>query len=662
MVEAAMAAVEARQGAGSGQVAREGILSASLLWRPEDGDEAAFTAFCAEHWLPAGPLREALFHRFEALAEEIGGAGVRIGRRAQWGLQIDEGPLLPVDGLMAEWSPFAHLADDFFEGKLAFVARLNFPRRELHAKLSGGPTWSRRAWAEARLGDWFADRVPAAARQRRDGALARAGAYTAAYNLHTAGLRDREGQVYAEDKRLLMHWNLRDEIKAQYGQPGGLRRQRALAAAMARVVEGSIPAAAIDAAGFAWEPGAGAGGSAAGAGGSAASAVAEGPRRYEHIKALFEAEREIDAASPEAPTVVARRFDVERELSKETVAALLESLFASPAFAATADRARELLDRPLEAFDIWFRGFGGGSRPGEAALDALTRARWPNAAAFEASIPAILRAIGFPGAEADWLAARIAVDPARGSGHALGAGDRGDKVHLRTRVGPAGMDYKGYNIALHELGHNVEQVYSLHGIDEYFLSGVPNTAFTEAIAFVFQARDLEVLRALGFDLGSAVGGKAPAGEAAAGELLSDYWATCEIAGVALVDMALWDWLYAHPGASAAELRDACLRLARETWNRLFAPVFGLRDQLLLASYAHMVEYPLYLPDYPLGHLIAFQVEEYLRGKDLASELGRICRLGRLTPGEWMRRAVGSELSAAPLVGKAEAALEVRPIA
>ena len=66
----------------------------------------------------------------------------------------------------------------------------------------------------------------------------------------------------------------------------------------------------------------------------------------------------------------------------------------------------------------------------------------------------------------------------------MGAERRGDKAHLRTRVEPSGMMYKGYNIAIHELGHNVEQVCSLYQVDSTLLRGVPNTAFTEALAFV----------------------------------------------------------------------------------------------------------------------------------------------------------------------------------
>ena len=123
----------------------------------------------------------------------------------------------------------------------------------------------------------------------------------------------------------------------------------------------------------------------------------------------------------------------------------------------------------------------------------MTRKKYPTAEAFAKDIPRILRDLGFSPARAKYLAEHIAVDPSRGAGHAMGAERRGDKAHLRTRVEPDGMDYKGYNIAVHELGHNVEQTFSLYDIDYTLLAGVPNTAFTEALAFLFQARDLELL-------------------------------------------------------------------------------------------------------------------------------------------------------------------------
>ena len=105
------------------------------------------------------------------------------------------------------------------------------------------------------------------------------------------------------------------------------------------------------------------------------------------------------------------------------------------------------------------------------------------------------------------------------------------------------MNYKGYNIAVHELGHNVEQVFSLYDVDHTLLAGVPNTAFTEALAFVFQAQDLPLL-----------GYPKPDAESERLRVLNDFWQTFEIAGVALVDIAVWHWMYEHPRATLPQLR------------------------------------------------------------------------------------------------------------
>jgi hypothetical protein len=214
------------------------------------------------------------------------------------------------------------------------------------------------------------------------------------------------------------------------------------------------------------------------------------------------------------------------------------------------------------------------------------------------------------------------------------------------------MDYKGYNIAVHELGHNVEQTFSLQEVDSTLLAGVPNTAFTEALAFVFQARDLELLGL-------------PAADAEERRLLAlnDLWMTWEIAGAALVDLQAWKWMYAHPEASPAQLREAVVGLARATWNRWYAPVLGGRDVNLLGIYSHMVDAYLYLPDYPVGHLIAAQLERHLAAlprERLGAEFERVARFGAVTPDLWMRNAVGSELSARPLLDAAAEALAGAP--
>ena len=212
------------------------------------------------------------------------------------------------------------------------------------------------------------------------------------------------------------------------------------------------------------------------------------------------------------------------------------------------------------------------------------------------------------------------------------------------------MDYKGYNIAVHELGHNVEQTFSLNFVDHTLLAGVPNTAFTEAVAFVFQGRDLELL---GLAKGDA--------KSRALSTLHTYWGTAEIAGVALVDMAVWHWMYQNPEATPAQLQQAVLASAKGVWNRFYAPVFGVPDSPILAIYSHMIDSFLYLPDYPLGHLIAFQVERYLeKAGAVGPEIERMTRQGRLTPDLWMKGAVGAPVgSEALLSATAEALAEVR---
>jgi len=62
----------------------------------------------------------------------------------------------------------------------------------------------------------------------------------------------------------------------------------------------------------------------------------------------------------------------------------------------------------------------------------------------------------------------------------------------------------------------------------------------------------------------------------------------------------------------------------------------------------MINHPLYLADYTIGHVMSHQIRSFMRGKDIATETRRITSIGRLTPDLWMRRAVGSGISSLPL--------------
>jgi hypothetical protein len=623
-------------------------------WRRDDGDPEALRVLLEEEFLPAGAGLDATFDRLEFAFERIGGYFNSMTRDLRRGLDLDLGPPLPIDRRLAELDPGAHVVEDLFRSRVAFVILLNFPRTALRERLEAGPVWSRRRWAEARLAQSVASRVPAEALQRAAAAYAAAESYINDYNIYMHHLLTPDGErPFPEGLRLITHWGLRDELKARYADPAGLARQRLIQKVMERIVLQEIPRAVINNPLLDWTPETNAvrvspardAGPPPGAR-PEARPDREPDERYRRWQAIFRAERAADPFHPDTPTFIARRFESNREIPEAEVRRLFEEVLASPLGARVARLIAARLGRPLEPFDIWYTGFRPRARHAEETLDAVTRERYPTAAAYAADMPRMLRRLGFSRERARFLAGHIVVEPSRGAGHALGALRRDDRAHLRTRVGRDGMDYKGYNIAVHEMGHNVEQVFSMTTIDRTLLQGVPNNAFTEALAFVFQARDLELLGLAGPDPG---GGSLRA--------LDVFWSTREIAGVALVDMASWRWLYEHPEATAAQFREAVVRIARDLWNRHYAPVVGGRDLPLLAIYSHMINGGMYTPDYPLGHLIAFQIEAHFRTRAGAfgEEFERLCRIGRVTPDLWMRQAVGAPLSAAPLLqGAAEA--------
>ena len=482
--------------------------------------------------------------------------------------------------------------------------------------------------------------------------------YIAEYNIFMHHLLTDEGErLFPAGMKLLSHWNLRDEIKANYSaaDDAGLERQRMVQKVMERIVDQTIPAVVVNNPHVDWNPYRNNVAAAAVAdvdepvpADLVISAAPEPDTRYEVLLGTYQAARQVDPYSPSAPTHIERSFLEGREIPEERVVAMFDAVLSSPLLAKTGRLIEQRLGRPLEPFDIWYNGFRATGDYSQADLDAVTKKRYPTAAAYEADMPKLLVGLGFEEQRAKELAANIVVEPARGSGHAWGAAMRDAKAHLRTRVGPDGMDYKGYNIAVHEMGHNVEQTISLNDIDHYMLQGVPNTAFTEALAFVFQARDLELL-----------GLASPSEEARALATLDDFWGTAEIAAVALVDIGVWHWMYDNPDATPAELKAATLQISRDIWNRYFAPVFGVEDVTLFGVYSHMIHSFLYLPNYPVGGMIAHQIEEQIaKSGNLGTEFERMCLAGNIAPDLWMKNATGKPVGPEALLQATANALEI----
>jgi hypothetical protein len=649
--DALEAALVAKHGEEQRARIQQGLKQVRQFWRAEDGDAVAMEAFVTANFAGDQASLDAMFERMQSLFESLNGHMLEINRDWRRQADLDLGTIYGFDEITAGYDPSAHVNDDLFQNKLAFVVLLNFPLTTLEQRLTEGEKWTRRQWAETRLAERFSKRIPSEVNLAIAKASGEADQYVATYNIWMHHLVDAKGnRLFPAKMRLLEHWNLRDEIKANYSLDPkiGLPKQRLIQRVMERIVDHSIPSQVIDNPNVDWNPVTNEVKPAAVKDAEHTPEHKPSPdSRYETILKTFRAAKLIDPYSPTAPTHIDRRFNEDRQIPETRVKAMLEQVLSSPLAPQVAKLIEKRLGRKLEPFDIWYNGFRPRGTYSEAQLDEIVRKRYPNPEAYKKDMPDLLRGLGFAPEKADYLAANIEVDPARGSGHAMPAGRRGDNPRLRTRIGREGMDYKGFNIAVHEMGHNVEQVFSLKNIDYYTLSGVPNTAFTEALAFVFQAKDFELL-----------GLSKPSAESRALQALNDFWGTYEIAGVALVDMAMWHWMYDHPNATPAELRNAVVQISKDIWNKYYAPVFNKRDVTLLGVYAHMVGNFLYLPDYPIGHLIAHQIEEQIAKTGvIGPEFERMSRTGNVTPDQWMKIASGAPVGAEALLHATETALK-----
>lgn len=624
---------------------KRGVTQVANLWRESDGDIDEFVQFCQSSFITDADELKNLFIALEHNFEILYGYFHKIDAGLKMQLHVEGTPIESVDMMFGSYNAAAHLNDDMYAAKIAFLTVLNFPFYTLDEKTERGEKWSRLEWAYTRMGDLFTSRVPAHITQNISKTLTEADAYISDYNIYMGQLQTDDGRrLFPENMKLITHWGLRDELKSNYDDSeNGLEKQRMVYRVMQRIIDQSIPEKVVNNGTLSWNPFS----NRVFENGIEQPVSSEPDRRYEIFLRNFRAMSSLDDFSPDYPTQLIRAFEAVMEIPQKDVEQLFIALLSSPEVKEVAALIKSRLGRDLEPFDIWYNGFKARGGYPEEQLTAITEKKYPDAAALKADLPHILVKLGWKPQRADAIASLIEVDPSRGAGHAMGSAMRNDFARLRTRIGANGMDYKGYNIAVHELGHNVEQTITMNDVDYYMLAGVPNTSFTEAAAFMFQKRDLELL-----------GLKNPNPEDKHYIALDNFWSCYEIMGVSLVDIRVWEWLYKNPDTTPADLKAAVIRIAKEVWKSFYAGILGDEDETLLGIYSHMIDYPLYLPNYPMGHLIDFQIEQYINGKNIADEVERMYTQGRIVPQLWMKGAVGSNISVDPLLTSVRAAVEV----
>jgi len=619
-----------------------GVKQAAALWVKTDGKDKDFKEFCLKYYAGDTAQLNLLFERMETNFEILFGNFNRISIGLKRPMHVDAGEMIAVDDIFGAYDPYSHLNDDFFADKIAFVTILNFPCYSLKEKIEQGPKWSRKQWAYARLGDMYTSRVPADVLQKFSDAGTVAEAYISDYNIFMGNVQSENKQMlFAKDMKLISHWGLRDELKADYQGANGLDKQKTIYQIMLHIISQDIPDSVINNPKVQWNPFT----NKVTRDGKEVSNTPEPDTRYATMLGIFNSIQGIDKYNPQYPTYIQRKFEQEYEIPQAEVEKLFIQFITSPEVKQVASLITNKLGRKLQPFDIWYDGFKPRSNINEDELTAKVREKYKNVGDFQKDLPNILTKLQFTKEKADYIASKVQVDPARGSGHAWGTQMKGDVSYLRSRFAKEGWNYKGYNIACHEFGHNVEQTLSMYDVDYYSLSGVPNTAFTEALAFIFQKRDLDLLGIKNNDPNKEYF-----------QTLDNFWSCYEIMGVSLVDMNTWKWLYEHPKANKKELKEAVIKNAIEVWNKYYADIFGVKDCPILAIYSHMIDSPLYLSAYPIGQLIQFQIEGQIKGKVFGDEIIRIFTYGRTIPDVWMQHAVGKSISIDPMIKATDEAL------
>ncbi|MFP4060844.1 MAG: hypothetical protein ACLFUC_10220 [Bacteroidales bacterium] len=620
-----------------------GVEQVASLWTTEDGTDEEFKKFCLDNFIESGAKLKTVFDKISRNLEILNGHFNTISLELLKPIHLDMGTIHEVDQMFGSYSAGAHLDNDFYQNKIAFYIALNFPHYTLGEKNELGKDWNSLQWAYARMGDIYTARVPAKYLQEYARVSTAADMYISEYNIYAGELLDPRGEkIFPKGLKLLSHWNIRDEIKSNYGVETGLNKQRLLYEVMVKIIRQEIPEMIINSEEYQYSPYE----NKVYKDGEEVKFVPGDNTRYQHLLNSFHALKAMDPFHPELDTYIKRKFDGEMEMPQPWVEDLFVDFLSSPRVKDVAGLISRRLKRDLEPFDIWYDGFKARTGINEEELDNITMAKYPSCEEYEEDMPDILMKLGFSEQKAKEIASRITVEAARGSGHAWGAAMKSADSYLRTRVTSKGMDYKGYNIATHEFGHTVEQTISLHDVDYYMINGVPNTSFTEALAFMFQHRDLDLLNI-------ETGGD----ERKYLRSLDKFWSVYEIMGVSLVDMNVWKWLYDNPNATAGELKEAVLSISREIWNKYYADILGGQDSEILAIYSHMISYPLYLSAYSFGQIIDFQIEQYILDKNFAREVQRMFSLGRLTPDVWMDRAVGEPVSVEPMLKAVGEAIE-----
>ncbi|NCB08135.1 MAG: hypothetical protein EOM73_08235, partial [Bacteroidia bacterium] len=182
----------------------KGVRHAASLWRASDGAPEEFVTFCANNYIGDATEKQAVFNKISGYFESLFGHFNKISLDLRKNVDLQTGQLYPVDQMFAAYSAEAHLNNDFYGNKIAFLVALNFPFYSTEEKNELGKQWSNLEWGYARMGDIFSSRVPSELIQNSAKVSAESEAYIAEYNIYMGHLLGINGEtLFPEDMVLL---------------------------------------------------------------------------------------------------------------------------------------------------------------------------------------------------------------------------------------------------------------------------------------------------------------------------------------------------------------------------------------------------------------------------------------------------------------------------
>jgi hypothetical protein len=611
-------------------------------WRKSDGTGEDFKKFCTDNFL-AGADVNSNFQRIQQNISLQNGYLAKIRFQLSESVKFTDGTEVKADQYFRNSIP----ESDPWQGKLAQFIKLNYPYYSLDDKRLQGKDWDREKWAMVRLGDLFANRPDPGFKADAADEVAEFGKYIGSYFFRMNHICAPDGTYpFSEPLKLHSHFGLRDNLKGDYTRPGGLPRQEITGKLVEHITGGTVPKEFISDTATRWNPWTNQLYRMEAGKMVKMEGTPEGARRSAGLLAHFKSKSSADQLYEPGSTVIRRTFE-NSNLKPEEVENIIRTFLSDPVIASVGKLIAKRLGRPLQPFDIWYSGFQSQSAYPASMLDSITRARYPDPLALQKDLPSILLKMGFTQQEASYVGTHAVVRPVRVGGYSDQPVMRGDTSLMTTVFNADGLDYKGYRIAMHELGHVVCGVYSTKDIDHFLLADVPTGGITEGFAEMLAYKNME---GLGLQKGSFEEQKEHLA-------LASLWYMVDLGGQALTDIETWKWMYANPTADAGELRSAILRISGEIWNQYYAPVFGgIRDQHILSVYNHFITGSLYLYNYFLGNVMMFQLYDAFMPGKLAEGLKNACNEGNTLPELWMKNAVNQGISLDPLLKAARQAV------